>query len=250
MVDKEIERNRYNLFSKNKIGNLELLGAKNFSQYLQGPFIRYEEIITNLLDNNKTIKQLDLCCGDGIHSFIGAKYGADVTAIDYAENSILIARRRAEEVGMNVKFLCCDVEELPFSNESFDLITCIGSLSYVDHVIFINEVKRVLKSNGRFIVIDSFNHNFIFKINRYIHYLRGGRSKSTLDRMPDMNLLKLVESNFKHLEVEYFGIFVFIAPLFSLILSPIQVNKIIKRLDLIFCKFRRFSFKILFVAVK
>lgn len=248
--DKEIEKDRYNKFSLKKTENLDLLGASNYSMYLQPPYIRFEEIIINLSNNNNKIKQLDLCCGDGIHSFIGAKYGADVIAVDYAENSILLAKKRAKEVGIKVEFFSSDVENLPFPDETFDLITCIGSLSYVEPDIFLYEVKRLLKPNGRFVVVDSFNHNFIYKLNRYIHFFLGNRSKSTLKRMPDEKYLKIVKSYFRHFEVEYFGIFVFLAPLLLLLFTPAKVDKILKRLDIIFWRLRRYSFKILFIAVK
>ena len=56
------------------------------------------------------------------------------------------------------------MENLPFKNESFDIVICSGSLSYGDHKIVRNEIFRVLKNNSFFICIDSLDHNLIYKL--------------------------------------------------------------------------------------
>ena len=256
MKDKDIEKNRYNEFSK-KISEvsqsesyLKLNGSKCLPIYLRQPYVAYEKHLENLVKSVKNVKILDLCCGDGIHSFSAAFYGADVIALDYAENSILLARKRSKSLGIKVEFRTCDVEKLPFENKHFDIITCVGSLSYLNHDIFIKEVMRVLKPNGKFVVIDSFNHNPLYRLNRYIHFIKGNRTYSTLERMPNNQLLKKIKDNFSELEVEYFGIFVFLIPFLKLITSPHNISKILYSLDNIFIFLKRYSFKILFVATK
>ena len=255
-MDKEIEKNRYNEFSRhNAVSSkadeyLKLLGANSIPVIYRPPYSAYEKLLENLIKLKKNTKLLDLCCGDGVHSFTGAFYGADVIALDYAENSILLANRRSELNGVKVDFRTCDVENLPFDSEEFDIVTCIGSLSYLDHEVFMKEVKRVLKPQGKFIVVDSFNHNPIYKLNRYIHFIRGKRTFSTLNRMPNNQVLKKINQNFSNLEVEYFGILTFLAPLMSIILSPTSVNNIIQASDRILYFLKRHSFKILFTATK
>lgn len=216
MIDKEIEKIRYNEFSKHNADLsqanvcLKSLGANSIPVFFRRPYTIFEKNLSDCIKSNKNTKLLDLCCGDGIHSFTGALYGADVIALDYAENSILLAKRRSELIGVEVDFRTCDVENLPFESEKFDIVTCVGSLSYLDHEIFIQEVIRVLKPNGKFMCVDSFNHNPIYRLNRYIHYLKGNRTLSTLKRMPNNKLLKIIKNNFTELKVEYFGIFVFL----------------------------------------
>lgn len=256
MNDKDIEKNRYNEFSKKNTellqaeGHLKSIGANSIPVFFRPPYIAYEKQLENLVKLTKSTKLLDLCCGDGIHSFTGAKYGADVIALDYAENSIVLAKKRSESIGLEVDFRTCDVENLPFESEKFDIITCVGSLSYLDHEVFIKEVKRVLKPKGKFLVLDSFNYNPIYKLNRYIHFIRGNRTFSTLKRMPNNQLLKKINESFSNLEVEYFGIFIFLAPLFFRFLSPSSASRIIQSLDRMFHLFKRYSFKILFIATK
>lgn len=256
MIDKEIEKNRYNEFSRYNAGSskadeyLKLLGANSIPVIYRPPYSAFEKHLKNIIKSNKNTKLLDLCCGDGVHSFTGALYGAEVIALDYAENSILLAKRRSELNCVEVDFRTCDVEKLPFKSEEFDIVTCVGSLSYLDFEVFIKEVKRVLKPQGKFLVVDSFNHNPIYKLNRYIHFIRGKRTFSTIKRMPNNQVLKRINQNFSNLEVEYFGILAFLAPLLVIFLSPTIVSNIVQTFDRILFFLKRHSFKILFIATK
>ena len=256
MDDKNIELNRYNTYSNNKLNEelsiekLSLLGHKNFSKYLQAPFIKYECLINEFSIKNKNLNQLDLCCGDGIHSFTAAFNGANVIAVDFAENSIEIAKRRANVIGIPVDFRVCDVEKLNFVDEQFDIVTCVGSLSYVDHDSFLLEIKRILKPGGIFICLDSFNHNFIYRFNRYLHYLKKERSISTLNRMPNEELVLKIKSMFNNFKIYYYGTFSFFAPFLGLFLNEKKVAKLIDKLDSLFPSFKKYAFKIVFKAVK
>jgi len=62
----------------------------------------------------------------------------------------------------------------------------------------------VLKWVHRF-GIDSLNENPIYKLNRYMHYLRGNRTKSTLKRMPDRKLLEDYKRKFGLTKINYSG---------------------------------------------
>ena len=261
MNDKYIEKKRYNehsnfiLRSTDSREKLQILGALNFPLPLRPPYHRYENLIIQISLSNNNIKQLDLCCGNGLHSFTLfcktpiINFNHNVIALDYSEKSIEIAKIRNKLTGYNVDFRVCDVEKLPFKNSSFDLITCAGSLSYVNHEIFIKECKRVLKPGGAFICVDSFNHNVFYRLNRYIHYIRKKRTKSTLNRMPDVKLINLFRTKFKTVNVEYFGIFVFILPILMPIFGKNKSTYILNKLDHIFTFFKKYSFKIVIHAI-
>lgn len=61
--------------------------------------------------------------------------------------------------------MVADMEQLPFENESFNIVTSAGSLSYGYQIKVDYEIRRVLKPNGFFICVDSLKHNPIYKIN-------------------------------------------------------------------------------------
>ena len=106
------------------------------------------------------------------------------------------------------------MEALPFSDNSFDVVTSAGSLSYGDNTIVMKEVFRVLKPDGIFVCVDSLNNNPIYRFNRWIHYLLGNRTRSTLLRMPTTKLIEAYRSLFGHVEVRFFGSIIWCIPLF------------------------------------
>lgn len=253
--DKDIEQQRYNKYSSRLLDNLKhnqkmlaVLGADNFLMYLRPPYLYYHQLINDHSEYGK--KQLDLCCGNGMHSFTGAKKGASVIALDYAEKSIAFCKERELLLKLNVDFRTSDVQTLSFENESFDIVSCVGSLSYLDDRVLFKEVHRVLKKDGVFICLDSFNHNPIYRFNRWIHYLFGNRTYSTLSRIPDLNTINLLKNVFENVEVRYFGTFVFIAPILSRIISMEKTTILINKLDHAFRYFNRFAFKVVILANK
>src|SRR3989304_1492993 len=98
------------------------------------------------LNKNSKLKLLDLACGKGLflkelRSFDSKLdlYGIDISkvAIDYAKKI----------VDSNLK--PCDGENLPFGNNFFDRIICLGGLEYFqDPVKGVIEASRVLKKDG------------------------------------------------------------------------------------------------------
>ena len=70
-----------------------------------------------------------------------------------------------------------DMEQLPFENESFNVVTCAGSLSYGDAEKVDSEIRRVIKPSGFFICVDSLNNNPVYRLNRFIHDLKKERTK-------------------------------------------------------------------------
>lgn len=253
MNDKEIERLRYDNFSKKKINNgnkyFNNIGSKSLPQYIAKPYIFYEELIKNSLREFKNPNLLDLCCGDGVYSFIGAINGANVIALDYSEKSIEVAKQRTKSLQIDIDFRVCDVEKLPFRDNSFDIVTCVGSFSYIDHDVFIAEIYRVLKSGGELICLDSYNHNIIYKLNRYLHFLRGHRTYSTLKRMPNKLLMSKIKSRFKTFSIYHFGIFIFLAPVINIMFGENKTSVFLDKLDSL-SLLNKYAFKIVFKAIK
>ena len=245
MIDKEIEKIRYNTFSEKKLiksnnSSLSNIGSSYLPKYIAKPYIKYEELITKSIQNKKNTNILDLCCGDGIYTFIGAINGANVIGLDYSDKSIQFAKERCKLLKINIDFRVCDVEKLPFENKSFDIVTCVGSFSYIDHDLLIAEIYRVLKCGGEFICLDSYNHNIFYKLNRYFHFLRGQRTFSTLTRMPNDILISKIKKQFTSVEIFHFGIFIFLAPFIKFFLGENNTSYLIEKLDIIFFKLKKF----------
>ena len=77
---------------------------------------------------------------------------AEITCLDYSEDMLNEARRKAERMGLpNVTFRQGDVGKLPFPDESFDLVLSLnGFHAFPDKEAAWRETYRVLKPGGTF----------------------------------------------------------------------------------------------------
>ena len=248
--DKEIERDRFDRRARDFLQNDSVKrfkpdGAQSVTPELRRPYVVYEEHIQRLA--RPGVRVLDLCCGTGLHSLTAARCGAEVTGTDFAENALKLAEIRAARAGLAIRFVCADVEALPFGSSSFDVVTCAGSLSYVDLPGLLQELRRVCRPGGAFIFVDSLNHNPLYRLNRFLQYLRGRRSWATLVRMPTFETIRAIRRVFPDLTVSYHGVFSFMAPL----LRPVGRERAavwLDNLDEAFPSLRRYAFKIVGVG--
>jgi len=98
---------------------------------------------------------LEVGSGRGGGAAFLAKYfkPATYTAIDLAQKTIDFCNQFHQVPGL--KFIKGDAENLPFENEKFDAVVNVESARCYPHInIFFEEVKRVLKPNGKFLYAD------------------------------------------------------------------------------------------------
>ena len=97
------------------------------------------------------------------------------------------------------------MESIPIKDCTFDFIVCCNVLSYGSPVMVNNEIYRLLKPGGSLLIMDSLNHNYIYRLNRRIHYYRGNRTKSTLKRVPRIKRIQGFSKRFESNICFYFG---------------------------------------------
>ncbi len=86
---------------------------------------------------------LDVGCGSGIFCEMAAKRGAKVSGLDAAETLLEIARERVSDGD----FRAGEMEELPYENKSFDLVTGFSSFQFAGNPAnALREASRVSKS--------------------------------------------------------------------------------------------------------
>lgn len=139
---------------------------KFFSAEVGNKKVNYSEEemtkLVNLLPKNSWI--LELGCGAGEHSEFMAKIRNDINLvmIDISLKSILETKKRlsCSKLKGNYHFLVADAENLPFENNSFMGITAI---MFFHHLFSLDktflEIKRVLKPEGKCLVIDLLSNN-------------------------------------------------------------------------------------------
>lgn len=101
------------------------------------------------LVKDKTV--LDAACGEGYGSNILANSAKNVTGIDIDETSINHAKERYKRE--NLTFLRESCTELPFKNNSFDVIVSFETLEHLtEQEEMLKEFNRVLKDDGLLII--------------------------------------------------------------------------------------------------
>jgi ubiquinone/menaquinone biosynthesis C-methylase UbiE len=76
--------------------------------------------------------------------------GASVVGADITPELLEHARRRAQEAGVEVEWVECDAQDLPFDDASFDRVTStFGAMFAPDHARAAAELVRVCKPGGR-----------------------------------------------------------------------------------------------------
>lgn len=104
-------------------------------------------------------KAVDLGCGAGqlVLELARKTPGLHVTGIDLSEKMLSDARMSAKLAGLEdrVDFRLGNVGEIPFPDQSLDLVISTASLHHwTDPVKVLNEIDRVLKPGGAFYILD------------------------------------------------------------------------------------------------
>lgn len=100
---------------------------------------------------------LDIATGGGHVANALAARVRQVVALDLTPRMLAAAQKHAGKLGRtNIVFMAGDAESLPFSDASFDLVTCRIAPHHFPHPErFVQEVTRVLKPGGRFGLTDN-----------------------------------------------------------------------------------------------
>ena len=103
---------------------------------------------------------LDIGCGGGgaIHQLAKKATNGKVYGVDFSNESVMVSRitnKQFVQMG-RVEIQHSSVSCLPFSDNMFDLVTAVNTHNYwPDLVTDMQEILRVLKPNGKLIIIGS-----------------------------------------------------------------------------------------------
>lgn len=135
----------------------EALKERQGQMWGAGPFELVEATITDMhkalvasLEPAPGLAWLDVGCGTGAVAERAARAGATVTGLDLAPALVATAARRAAEEGLAIDYGVGDVENLPFADASFDVVSSsVGAIFAPDHAATARELARVTKPGGR-----------------------------------------------------------------------------------------------------
>ncbi|WP_193200021.1 class I SAM-dependent methyltransferase [Nostoc sp. MG11] len=99
---------------------------------------------------------LDVACGTGEfeHLLLNDNPTQQIMGVDISENMLLVAKQKCRNYP-NVSFSTASASALPFSSSSFDVVVSANAFHYFDDPdAAFAEMKRVLKPDGKLIILD------------------------------------------------------------------------------------------------
>ena len=125
-------------------------------------------------DKYKNKRVLDLGCGSGIDSVEFARNGALVISVDFTDRAIMLTEKLFKENRLSGKVVKADILNLPFDNDTFDLVYSFGVLHHIPDIErALSEISRVLKPHGELSIMLYNKDSILYGYS--IIYLRGVR---------------------------------------------------------------------------
>lgn len=111
--------------------------------------------------DNSNLKYLDIGCGDGRKTITFSKvFNIDIKNVKGTDIEIWGPYKKNKKFDFDFKFILKN-GKLDYDDNSFDIITCFLTLHHIkDLDNMINEINRILKKNGKLIIIEHDSLNF------------------------------------------------------------------------------------------
>ena len=140
-----------------------------------GQFGNFLRRFMQLVELKPQQKVLDVCAGTnaiGI-ALLQREPTLDVHAVDRSAAMQTVGQQRAAALGFQIKSTIGDVHKLPFPDHHFDIVTLQFASRHLRVREVFAEIRRVLKSGGRFYHSDMLRPRNPIVKKLYYGYLRG-----------------------------------------------------------------------------
>jgi len=127
---------------------------------------------------------LEVASGPGYLAIELARMGNyRIIGLDISKTFVEIAQKNANEAGLNINFRQGDASHMPFTDETFDFIVCTAAFkNFSEPVNALNEMHRVLRTNGRALIIDLKRDLTKQSIENEVTKMRLGKLNSTFTK--------------------------------------------------------------------
>jgi SAM-dependent methyltransferase len=140
-----------------------------------------EQLIVKLVGAVQGKRVLDV----GLLSVLLARAGADMTGLDADPHMVAAARDRATKASAAVTFVEEDARQLPFADDTFDVVVAITVLCLVaDAERAVSEMARVLQPGGRLVIGELGRHSLWAAKRRFSGWLGSKTWRAALFRSP------------------------------------------------------------------
>ncbi len=111
---------------------------------------RHVRRLARQLQTSPAQRVLDVACGTGGFLAACTAHGNHVAGVDISDTAIDVCKARLPDG----EFHACPAEQLPFADQQFDVVTCLGSLEhFLDPVAALREMVRVAKPRAQFVIL-------------------------------------------------------------------------------------------------
>ena len=118
---------------------------------------------------------LDVCAGTNVVGIelLKKQPELDIYAVDRSDAMQQVGKERATQQGFDIKGRICDVHQLPFPDNHFDVVTLQYATRHLRVIDVFTEINRVLKPGGNFYHFDMLRPANKFIEDAYCLYLKG-----------------------------------------------------------------------------
>lgn len=144
--------------------------------------LAWRRYVFGFLGDMRAKRVLDICCGYSMTPVMFALAGAQVVAVDVAQQALNLVMRVAHmhAVADRVQIHCGPAEDLPFPDADFDLVYGGAALHHLQLDRAGRELSRVLRRGGRAGFQDPLGHNLLLEFARdNLHYAAKHPQKAT-----------------------------------------------------------------------
>lgn len=141
---------------------------------------------------------LDNGCGTGhfAESFLG---NCEIFGLDISQEMVEYAKKRIKNVILG------NAEDLPFKDNFFDFVIARSLLHHLSNPQRgIQEIRRVLKDNGKVVFVDTME-SILSNLPRKILYRKSKHFSETHKNFKEPELVNIINSELKIIDIQYFG---------------------------------------------
>lgn len=190
-----MKRKRRTILEKKQLVKKQF--SRRANAYVDSKMHRKGKDLFQLLEMAHTTgkeKLLDVATGGGHTANVFAPHVQEVVAMDLTPEMLQAAKNFIKENGhTNVTFVEGDAEKMPFPNSSFDIVTCRIAPHHFPHVEkFLQEVYRILKPNGQFLLDDNVSPEDD-ELDRFYNEMETIRDPSHIRAYKKSEWIKMIE---------------------------------------------------------